>query len=266
MADYKLAISDTELLRYRMMAQRALATERDELALAGIVDGATVVDMGCGPAAMSVELARLVGASGRVIAVEPDEASRATATSVIAASGLTTIDLQEGTVLDNRVQPGSADVVMLRHVLAHNGGHEQEFVSHLATLIRPGGCLYLVDVDLTGIRTIDTEASLADLNVRYAEFHRGLGNDPLVGLRLGQFVEGAGLELIHFSGSYNIVQVQPGMRSPAWAAREAMVAAGAATPAEIEAWAEGFERSDSAPKRPTTYLPFFIAIGRRSQA
>ncbi len=40
---------------------------------------------------------------------------------------------------------------MLRHVLAHNGGAEDAIVAHLATLLRPGGCLYLVDAYLTAI-------------------------------------------------------------------------------------------------------------------
>ncbi|MGN6160136.1 MAG: methyltransferase domain-containing protein [Marmoricola sp.] len=263
MADYQLAMSDAELLRYRMMAQRAVAIEKDDLELAGVRPGATVVDMGCGPAAMSVELARLVGPSGRVIAVEPGDDSRAAAADVISASGLPNIELRAGTILENDLASGSADVVMLRHVLAHNGGHEQEYVSHLATLLRPGGCLYLLDVDITAIRTIDSDPDLDDLTARYAAFHRSLGNDPQVGLRLAQFLEGAGLEVRKFSGTYNIVTVSPGMRSPSWAAREAMVAAGTVTRAEVEAWAAALERTDRSSTRPVTFLPFFVAIGQR---
>lgn len=262
MADYQLAMSDAELIRYRMMAQRAAIIERDDFAFAGIVEGATVVDMGCGPAAMSVELARLVGPSGRVIAIEPGADSRRAAEGVIATSGLSNIDLRAGTVLENDVEAGSVDVVMLRHVLAHNGGHEQDFVSHLATLLRPGGSLYIVDVDLTGIRSIDSDPALDSLPARYVEFHRALGNDPQVGLRLAHFLERAALDVIRFSGSYNIVEVMPGMRSPAWAAREAMIAAGIVAQAEVDEWSAAFERNDGAALRPTTFLPFFIAIGR----
>jgi hypothetical protein len=49
---------------------------------------------------------------------------------------------------------------MLRHVLAHNGGAEDVIVAHLAALLRPGGCPYLVDVDGTAIRIMATTEDL----------------------------------------------------------------------------------------------------------
>jgi hypothetical protein len=52
---------------------------------------------------------------------------------------------------------------MLRHVLAHNGGSEDVIVAHLATLLRPGGCLYLVDADGTAVRTVPEDVDLEDL-------------------------------------------------------------------------------------------------------
>ena len=55
------------------MATQAAHAEVWWLSVAGVVAGATVADIGCGPGAMSVELARLVGPSGRVIAVERDQ-------------------------------------------------------------------------------------------------------------------------------------------------------------------------------------------------
>ena len=57
MTDYTLAVSDVEIARYRMMAAHALILEAAHLRTAGIVPGAVVADVGCGPAAMSVELA-----------------------------------------------------------------------------------------------------------------------------------------------------------------------------------------------------------------
>src|SRR5689334_25287821 len=121
MADYTLAVSEQEIARYRMMAQRALADEHQQLDQAGVAPGAVLADVGCGPAAMSVELAAMVGPSGRVIAVEREEEARAAARQVIAESGASNIELREGTATSTGVEPGSVDVVMMRHVLAHNG-------------------------------------------------------------------------------------------------------------------------------------------------
>lgn len=264
MADYTLAVSDEEIARYRMMAQFALAGESRQLALAGIGEGATVADIGCGPAAMSVELAAIVGPTGSVIGVEREQEALAAAGRVVAESGQGNVDLRQGAATATGIAEGSVDVVMMRHVLAHNGGDEQAIVDHLVSLLRPGGSVYLVDVDLTGMRMLDADPELADLVDRYARFHAALGNDPMVGLRLGQLMTDAGLELLDFTGAYTILQVPPGIRPPLWAARGAMLAQGAATPEDVARWGAAFDRTDASSVRPTLFAPNFIAVGRRS--
>ena len=263
MADYTLAVSDEEIARYRLMAQVALAQETRQLALAGVSAGASIADVGCGPAAMSVELAAAAGPTGRVIAVEREEEARAAARQVIAEAGVANVELREGTATSTGIEPGSVDVVMMRHVLAHNGGDEQAIVDHLASLVRPGGAVYLVDVDLTGLRILDSDPELADLTERYAEFHAARGNDPMVGLRLGKLLAAAGLAVEDFTGSYAIIPMPPGIRPPLWAAREAMLAQGAATQDDIDRWGAAFERLDTAAERPTVFAPQFIGIGRK---
>ncbi len=263
MADYTLAVSDEEIARYRFMAQVALAGEQAELGLAGIAPGSVVGDVGCGPAAMSVELATLVGTTGRVIAVEREDQALAAARTVIAESGAENVELRQGTATATGIEPGSLDVVMMRHVLAHNGGDEQAIVDHLADLVRPGGSVYLVDVDLTGMRQLDMDPDLDDLVEVYAAFHAARGNDPQVGLRLGKLLARAGLEVATFVGRYSIIAVPPGIRPPLWAAREAMLAEGAATEADVARWGAAFERSDAATERPTFFAPSFVGVGRK---
>ncbi len=217
MSDYALAISEAEVARYRMMAANALLLEAAQLRAAGVVDGAVVADIGCGPAAMSVAIAAEVGPSGRVLAIERD------------AQAL-----------------------------------DQAIVDHLATLTRPGGSVYLVDVDLTAVRLLDADPDLDDLSERYVRFHVARGNDPIVGLRLGKFLRAAGLEVLSFTGSYNIIEAPPGIRPPSWAARSAMVAEGAATTEDVDRWDAAFQRSDAAATRPQIFAPGFVAVGRRA--
>ena len=120
-SEYTLALSEAEIGRYQMMARQAVAREGSQLAAAGIVAGATVADIGCGPAAMSVELARLVGPSGRVMAVERDKQALAAAAILIQRSGAGNVSLHEGEATATGVEPGSLDLVTMRNVLAHNG-------------------------------------------------------------------------------------------------------------------------------------------------
>ncbi len=152
---------------------------------------------------------------------------------------------------------------MLRHVLAHNGGAEDAIVGHLATLVRPGGCLYLVDTDATAIRTLPEHADLTDLNERYAAFRAARGDDNRAGLRLADRLARAGLELLEFRGRYFIGQPPAAVRPPPWAAREAMVTAGVATDDDVRRWDRAFQEVAAAPVPPTLFAPFFIAVGRR---
>ena len=144
---YALELDEREVARYRMMADQARAAEADLWELAGIGPGARVADVGCGPGALLPALSAAVGPEGRVQAVDADPA--AVAGALVAAAALANVSVAEGRADRTGLEPGSPDAVMLRHVLAHNGGAEDAIVAHLATLPRPGGCLYLVDADGT---------------------------------------------------------------------------------------------------------------------
>lgn len=259
--DYALALSHTELLRYRMMAARARTSEAGLWRRAGITPGAVVADVGCGPGAVTVELAAAVSPGGRVVAVDRDEAALAAARQVTAdAEG---IELRTGLAWDTGLPEGSFDVVVMRHVLAHNGPDEQRIVDHLARLLRPGGHLYLADIDGTAMRALDLDPQLADLPDRYAEFHRRRGNDLLTGLRLALLIRRAGLEVVTHEGAIDIIAAPPGMRPPPWAAREAMLAEGVVTADDLARWEQAFDRLDASPIRPTLFVTRYVGIGRR---
>jgi SAM-dependent methyltransferase len=187
----------------------------------------------------------------------------AAARALAAAAGLANVSVAEARADHTGLAPGSLDAVMLRHVLAHNGGAEDAIVGHLATLVRPGGCVYLVDADGTAIRSLPEHADLTDLADRYAAFRSARGDDNRAGLRLADRLVRAGLEVVEFRGRYFIGQPPPGVRPPSWAAREAMVAAGVATEEDVGRWERAFHEVEAAPVAPTVFAPFFAAVGRR---
>jgi SAM-dependent methyltransferase len=263
MPEYALTISDAEISRYLFMADRAREAEADLWSMAGVAAGAVVADIGCGPAATTAVLAKTVGPDGHVTGVEPDEAALAAGRQLTAQAQLTNVTLQQGTAESSGLAPGSFDVVMMRHVLAHNQASEQQIVDALAALAKPGGYVYLMDIEGTASRLLDLDPALADLMERYTEFHRRRGNDLQTGLRLGKLLTAAGLELVVHRGWYQIMTPPPGMRPPPWAAREAMLAAGVVTPDDVERWSEAFERMDAGASKPTLFMPQFVAIGRR---
>lgn len=263
MNDYALALSDVEVARYRQMAQNAHQHEAAQWAAAGIVDGALVADVGCGPGAVATLAARLVGPAGQIWAVDQNPQAVATAERLATTLELDNVRCQTGPATATGLEAGTFDVVFMRHVLAHNGGLEQEIVDHLASLLKPGGCVYLVDIEYQAVRSRPPDSDLDDLGERYGDFQTARGNDLSVGLRLGELVRGAGLELIEHRGWYEMMPATPGFRPPSWAARDAMVEAGFATQDDVDRWAAAFQRADDAPEPRIAFVPLFSATGRR---
>lgn len=263
MSGYALRLDAAEVDRYQRMAAAARAEEGDAWQRAGIVPGARVVDLGCGPGATLIAMAETVGPDGLVQGIDGDPEAVVTATRLIAEMDLGNATAAVGDVGESGLDPGSSDVVVLRHVLAHNGPIEQRIVDHAASLVVPGGCVYLVDIDSTMFRMRPQPPVLAELWDRYREFHLLRGNDLQVWLRLPDLLEAAGLDVLIDTVNTVVVDLAPGMRSPAWAAREAMVAAGVADGEDLARWAAELEKLDAEPRRPRGYFPCFIAAARR---
>jgi ubiquinone/menaquinone biosynthesis C-methylase UbiE len=263
MAKYALRLSDSEMVRYQYMAQQARDAEAGLWDLAGISAGAHVVDVGCGPGAVLAVLAGVVGAAGSVTGVDADADAIDRATAVIDTEGLSQASARVGQAEATGLDAGAYDVAVARHVLAHNGGHEQAIVNHLGTLVRPGGCVYLVDVEATMVRIRPAVPQLTELHERYYAFHSARGNDLQVGLRLAELLSTAGLDVVEHSGRIHTMTRTPGQRGPAWAARESMVAAGFATPDDLLRWDKAFTDLDTSRCQPTYFLAGFVAIGRR---
>ena len=259
--DYALRLSEGELARYALMADTARRSEAELWTRAGIVPEASVGDIGCGPGALFSALAGAVGPSGHVTGVDGDPAAVAQARAMVESAGWSNVEVRSGRAEDTGLEPASLDVVMMRHVLAHNGPTEAAIVNHLATLVRPGGHVYLVDVEASLFRMDPAHPDVEDLNDRYRAFHADKGNDLRVGMRLPALMAGAGLVVEDYRGWFNIMRPSGGVRPPAWAAREAMIEAGHATDDDVTRWERAFTELDADP--PRVFAPLFGCVGRR---
>jgi SAM-dependent methyltransferase len=262
MASYTLRLSETELARYRMMARSALQHEADDWHAAGIRPGARVADVGCGPGVILIELARLVGPHGTAVGVERDAEARAVAAQLLAAEGFEHAVVIEGDAGATGLGPASFDTVMVRQVLMHNGGREPEIVAHVAALLRPGGYLYLIEADMPAFRFDPDDPDLADLWARWLTLMYRRGNDPSIGIRLASLMRGTGLDVVLRDARWYCQPREVGVRLAAWAAREALVADGLATPADIARWDAAFDRFDALPGEKVYFVPQFLTVGR----
>ncbi len=264
-AAYALRLDRGETARYALMAEWARQQEGDLWELAGLRPGARVADVGCGPGAVLALLAEIVGPDGRAVGVDADPDAVERARAHLAVTGAHTAEVRVGRADDTGLEPGSFDAVVVRHVLAHNGGAEQRIVDHLAQLVRPGGHVLLVDVDAAAGLTWPDHPDLDDLHQRYQRWHAARGNDVRVGRRLPELLGAAGTTVAAFRGWFQTGQPPPGLRGPGWAARDALVAAGLATPQDVDRWAAAFAEVDGRDERPTAMRAFFAAVGRRPQ-
>lgn len=261
---YTLRLSAEERTRYRFMAQQARDGEVPEWTAAGVGPGARIADIGCGPGAMLRLLAETVGPGGAADGVDQDAAAVEAAGQECA--GLAQASVRQGPATGSGLPPGSYDVVVCRHVLAHNGGAEAEIVAHLAALARPGGTVYLVDADLPATHIHPLDPELIDLTDRYVKLHRARGNDVTVGVKLGWLLEQAGLAVCAFRSVGPVFRLPPARRTPSWAARHALVGAGLATEDDLSRWERAFERMDRLPQRPWMIAPTYVALGQKPAA
>jgi hypothetical protein len=182
-----------------------------------------------------VVLARIVGPAGRVIAVERDEAARARARALIAASGAVNVDVVVGTATDTGLPPRSVDVVVMRHVLAHNGLDEQRIVDHLVHL--SGRAAASPSSTSTAPPPASSTATPASRSSTTPTWSCTGGAATTCGPARAsrQLLTRAGLSVVLREGRYSIARPLPGVRPPAWAAREALVEEGLATADDVRA-------------------------------
>ncbi len=260
---YTLQLSEPERMRYRMMAENARENEADLWEYSGIVPGARVADVGCGPGAVLVEIAQIVGPEGTAVGVEPGEPAREAAREELDALGLDHVEVRAGDGEASGLEPGEWDCVMMRHVLTHTGDDAERIVAHLATLLAPGGHLYLVDVDLDATRTSPPDPDIREQFERYSAFHQALGNDVRIGARLGALLRAAGLEVAEHQGSFQrIPALLMAAGGPLVSAQEAMIASGVLSADETDAWEAARQRFTSLPDA-ELWFAGFIAIGRK---
>ncbi|MBE2999514.1 methyltransferase domain-containing protein [Nocardiopsis sp. HNM0947] len=172
------------------------ATNAAAYALAEFTPGRTVLDVGCGPGSITVDLARRV-APGRVTALDSSESAVELTRQSAAEAGVDNVDFVVGDVHALELADDSFDVVHAHQVLQHVGDPVAA-LSQMRRVARPGGVVAVCDSDYSGMfwypRLPELDAWM-DLHQRLA---RRNGGEPDAGRHMVAWAHSAGFEDVQY--------------------------------------------------------------------
>jgi len=121
----------------------------DEVVAAmAIAPGMTAVDLGAGTGYFEGRLSAAVGASGKVIATDLEPNLVAHMRARAEREGWANVEVRQVTAADPGLAAGEADRILIVDVWHHVEGDRGAFARSLATALRPGGTITVVDFTL----------------------------------------------------------------------------------------------------------------------
>ncbi|MBX7166132.1 MAG: methyltransferase domain-containing protein [Pirellulales bacterium] len=114
------------------------------LAALGIKPGQTVCDLGCGNGYYTLKMATLVGAKGKVYAVDIQPEMLSLLDKELEASGTNWVEPILGTVADPKLPAGTVDLILLVDVY-HEFSHPEPMLQALRKSLSPSGRIALAE-------------------------------------------------------------------------------------------------------------------------
>jgi 2-polyprenyl-3-methyl-5-hydroxy-6-metoxy-1,4-benzoquinol methylase len=210
--------------------------------------GLDVLDVGCGPGTITVDLAARV-APGRVVGLDVSPAPLDEARALAASSGVT-VGFEVGDVYALAAPDDSFDVVHAHQVLQHLTDPVAA-LGEMARVCRPGGLLAVRDVDYATFTWFPADEGLDRWLDLYFRVARHNDAEPDAGRRLLSWAHAAGLRDVTATASSwcYASPAERGWWGNSWAGRatassfaEQALAYGLATPDELEDIAAAWRR------------------------
>ena len=194
--DYVLGTHDEEVERLGLQHRVWRPQVLDAFRRSGIGPGACVVDVGSGPGFASTDLAEIVGASGRVLAVERSRRFLDVLEDRARRLGLANIETLERDVCESGFGEAFADAAWCRWLLSFVGDPERT-VGHIAAALKPGGrAVFHEYADYGAWRTLPPDPDVERFRSLVMQSWRDNGGEPDVALRLPGWLEAQGLEIV----------------------------------------------------------------------
>jgi ubiquinone/menaquinone biosynthesis C-methylase UbiE len=177
----------------RLMLQSRFVGELTEIvfARAGLTQGMSVLDVGCGAGDVSILAAAFVGPSGNVLGVDRSADSVALAHERAQGAGLSHVRFEVG-VLENLQQSGPFDALVGRLILLYLKD-PAAVLKKLAELVRPGGLIIFQEMEMATAHSIPDVPLFARCGAWIVEAFKRAGVETSMGSRLYPTYKQAGL-------------------------------------------------------------------------
>ncbi|MGN6132269.1 MAG: methyltransferase domain-containing protein [Nocardioidaceae bacterium] len=213
-----------------------------------------LLDVGCGPGTITVDLAQRLP-DGAVVAIDREDAVVAEAALAVRAAGLAHVVVEVGDVYALGHDDHSFDVVHAHQVLQHLTDPVAA-LREMARVCRPGGLVAARDSDYAAFTWWPRVPELDEWLALYREVARGNGAEPDAGRRLKTWARAAGLRTVASTASVWCFSAAEDVRwwGEMWAERvvgsgmaEQAVARGLATGQDLARLADGWRAWASEP-------------------
>jgi ubiquinone/menaquinone biosynthesis C-methylase UbiE len=120
--------------------------ERCSLMLAnlGVKPGMTVCDMGCGNGFYAIQMAKMVGAEGTVLAVDIQPEMLKLLAERAAEAGVANVKPILGTIADPKLPEGTVDIILCADVY-HEFSHPEQMLAAMRASLAPNGVVVLLE-------------------------------------------------------------------------------------------------------------------------
>lgn len=160
--------------------------------LAHLRPGMSLLDVGCGPATITIDLARRL-APGRVVGIEPVEEPLTIASAAAEAAGVGNVSFELGDVYDLGFADDTFDVVHAHQVLQHLTDPVAA-LREMRRVSRPGGLVAVRDADYGAMTWFPPSDGLSRWQQVYRDTARAGGAEPDAGRHLKSWALAAGFD------------------------------------------------------------------------
>ncbi len=193
--DYVLGTHDEELARLGLQHAVWRPRATDAWRRAGFTAGQTLIDLGCGPGYATLDLAEIVGPTGRVVAIDRSRRFLDALEAAARARGLTHVETLELDLAIDALPAVAAHGIWSRWIYAFVP-EPRRLLERAARALRPGGTMVLHEyADYRSWRLSPASEAFDRFVAEVMASWRANGGEPDVGLDLPRWLGELGFEV-----------------------------------------------------------------------